>query len=95
VIVRASLDTAARRLYLAVKDTGAGADAQTLQHHRGIGLANVERRLRAHFDERATLKIETAKGRGLTVELSIPLQQAELDLVATEAFAVQQTGRSR
>lgn len=96
VVVQARLDATAKTLHLSVKDTGAGADPQQIRWGQGpgIGLANVERRLRVHFDDRAEMKLQTAKGQGMTIELIIPLPQTELDQVATEAFAVSQARSS-
>ncbi len=92
VTVSARLDAAAKYLHLFVKDTGAGADlkrvpASNRQQGQGIGLTNVERRLHVHFDERAAMQRQSAPGQGMTVELKLPLLQAELDKIATEAFA--------
>ncbi len=90
VIVTARLEAATKHLCLIVKDTGAGADLhrmRTSSNGNGIGLANVERRLRVHFDERATLQMQTAPGQGMTVEVKLPLQQTELNKLAVEAFA--------
>jgi Histidine kinase len=93
ITVQARLEAAARTLYLVVKDTGAGADPHQLQLRDGIGLANVERRLRVHFESRATMAIQTAKGAGMTIELMIPMLQTELDQAATKAVAAHQTRR--
>ncbi|MBL8207344.1 MAG: histidine kinase [Blastocatellia bacterium] len=87
VTVQARIDATAKTLYLAVKDTGAGTDPQQLRLGYGIGLANVERRLRVHYDDRAIMKTQTAKGQGMTVELEIPLEQIERSEVATKAVA--------
>lgn len=81
VIVRAWVEPALQTLHLVVQDTGAGANPSQLQPHlqpgqrQGIGLANVERRLRGHFGERALLHVQTAVGQGLKIELTIPLQE--------------------
>jgi two-component system, LytTR family, sensor kinase len=98
VIVSARLDAATKHLNLIVKDTGAGADQHRMRTNskdNGIGLANVERRLRVHFDERATMCMQTAPGQGMTVELKLPLQLMELDKLAVEAFAASGARRSR
>lgn len=97
VIVTARLDTTTKHLYLTIKDTGAGTDLtrpRTSSNSNGIGLANVERRLRVHFDERATMQIQSAPGQGMTVELKLPLQPMELNNLAVEAFAASGARRS-
>lgn len=97
VRVTARLDATTNHLYLIVKDTGAGTDLNRMpasSNGNGIGLANIERRLRVHFDERATMQLQSAPGQGMTIEITLPLQQAELDKMATEAFAASGAGRS-
>lgn len=64
-------------LCLSVQDTGAGASAAQLAEGRarGIGLANVEQRLRALCGETASFRIESQTGHGATVELRLPLHR--------------------
>jgi len=66
-------------LSLEVRDTGAGATEEQLRQGRcdGIGLANVERRLRCHYGERADLSFVSKPGSGTTVELRVPAHEAE------------------
>jgi signal transduction histidine kinase len=96
VSVQARLDATANRLHLIVKDTGAGADEQQLRSGKsqGIGLTNVERRLRVQFDAQAQMNLTTAKGQGMRIELMIPLLQPEWEQPAPEAFAASQTRRN-
>lgn len=66
-------------LSLAVRDTGVGVTEGQLRQGRrgGIGLANVERRLRCHYGERADLSFVSTPGSGTTVELRLPAHEAE------------------
>lgn len=62
-------------LCITVRDTGAGADeievARGRQH--GVGLANVEQRVKAYCGPEADLVLETMSGGGATATLRIPL----------------------
>lgn len=62
-------------LQIWVRDTGAGASEQSLEYgrRRGVGLQNVERRLKCHYGERASFSIHSAPGVGTTVEISLPV----------------------
>jgi two-component system LytT family sensor kinase len=73
-------------LQIWVRDTGAGASEITLEHgrKRGVGLANVEQRIRRHFGEAAIFNIRSAPGVGTTVELGLPINLA----VASASAAV-------
>ncbi len=65
-------------LQIWVRDTGAGASEITLEQgrKRGVGLANVEQRIRRHFGEAAIFNIRSAPGVGATVELGLPINLA-------------------
>ena len=60
---------------ITVRDTGLGANEESLiaGRNRGVGLSNVERRLKAHYGDQASFSIRSAPGAGTTVELSLPL----------------------
>ncbi len=92
VSVTARLAADANQLHLQVKDTGAGASPAQLQHgqQQGIGLENVERRLRAHYHAHAQMQIHTAPQQGMTIELVIPLKPAQLTQATQETFAAGQ-----
>jgi len=64
-----------RCLSICVRDTGAGASAEALRRgrERGVGLRNVERRLRGQYGPAASLLIDSAPGTGTLVELRIPI----------------------
>jgi hypothetical protein len=62
-------------LRLTVRDTGVGASDIELARgrKRGVGLSNVEQRLRSHCGAAAALRLTTASGAGATAELLLPL----------------------
>lgn len=64
-------------LSLEVRDTGVGATREQLAQERrqGIGLANVEQRLRGHYGGEAALRMVSEPGVGTTVELRMPVQE--------------------
>lgn len=65
------------RLCLEVRDTGVGATDEDLRLGRrdGIGLANVENRLRCHYGVRASVQIVTEPEVGTTVTVSLPMNE--------------------
>jgi LytS/YehU family sensor histidine kinase len=62
-------------LRITVRDSGLGANEETLVagRNRGVGLSNVERRLKAHYGDKASFSICSAPGSGTTVEMSLPV----------------------
>jgi two-component system LytT family sensor kinase len=64
-------------LRISVSDTGLGAseDALIAGRARGVGLSNVERRLKAHYGDQASFSIRSAPGAGTVVELNLPANQ--------------------
>jgi LytS/YehU family sensor histidine kinase len=66
-----------------VRDTGVGASERELAHRRagGIGLHNVEQRVKRHYGDTATFGISSASGVGTTVELGLPVNLAPEKLV--------------
>jgi two-component system LytT family sensor kinase len=66
-------------LRISVTDTGLGASAMTLAHgrKRGVGLANIERRLHCHYGGEATLTIESVPGSGTVAAICIPILAAD------------------
>jgi signal transduction histidine kinase len=78
VAVRAWLDespSAGALLLIVVEDSGRGASdvAVSLGRQRGVGLSNIEQRLRAHYAERASLQVDSVPESGTTVRLSLPV----------------------
>jgi two-component system, LytTR family, sensor kinase len=67
--------TGGETLRITVRDTGLGANEQSLiaGRARGVGLSNVERRLKAHYGDQASFSIRSDPGEGTTVELSLPV----------------------
>jgi len=66
------------KLQIWVRDTGAGCSDAALEQgrKRGVGLTNVEQRIRRHFGEAGRFNIRSAPGVGTTVELGLPIQVA-------------------
>ena len=83
VVVLARLVNGGEQLQLRVSDTGQGASEQALAHGRnqGVGLANVEQRLKRHFGVAATFSVRSAPGVGTTVELTLPVNAAQNNVV--------------
>jgi two-component system LytT family sensor kinase len=79
-------------LQISVRDTGLGASEQALSQGRkqGFGLSTVERRLSAHYGDRASFQISSAPGAGTLVELSLPINSTR-----TAAGAPAEIARSR
>lgn len=63
----------ADRLEVSVGDDGPGADPAAVATAPGVGLTIVRRRLALLHDDRASLVITTAPGRGFTAALSLPV----------------------
>jgi sensor histidine kinase YesM len=68
-----------------VRDSGLGANEEALVagRNRGVGLSNVERRLKAHYGDQASFSICSAPGSGTTVELSLPVNLTRATAVAS------------
>jgi two-component system, LytTR family, sensor kinase len=71
----------AEMLHISVRDTGAGMTDKKVG--RGVGLANVERRLKCHYGDEAALKITSAAGVGTEVEVSLPIRIDTIDTNGT------------
>jgi two-component sensor histidine kinase len=73
-------------LVLVVHDTGAGVTERELRagRDRGVGLGNIERRLACQYGAAAGLSIESATGKGTTVEIRIPAEFRATELVPLE-----------
>lgn len=81
-------------LCIEIRDTGVGASDGALQAGRrqGIGLANVEHRLRCLYGARAALSVASEPGAGTTVEVRLPAADA---LVGPLAAPVPAASRGR
>ena len=60
------------RLSVMVKDDGVGADAKEMASSNGIGLSLVQKRLALRFADQARMSIDTSRGNGTTVTLTLP-----------------------
>ncbi|HUK89689.1 MAG TPA: histidine kinase [Blastocatellia bacterium] len=62
-------------LYVSVRDTGAGTDEKrrAIGRANGVGLANIEDRLRCHYGDAAALSIHGQLGLGTEVEIRLPV----------------------
>jgi two-component system LytT family sensor kinase len=76
-----------------VRDTGAGASEKELARGRtrGIGLRNVEQRIKRHYSDAATFDIRSASGVGTTVELGLPVRGANASVNEATAQDLPQT----
>ncbi len=77
VSIRAELQHG-RTLSVFIDDTGLGASREELARGRalGVGISNVERRLRGYYGDQASVAITSASGHGTSVEIRIPLASA-------------------
>ncbi len=71
-------------LLISVRDTGLGASREALAagRNRGVGLSNVERRLKVHYGDQASFKINSAPGVGTLVELALPVNSARATAIS-------------
>lgn len=67
-------------LHLTVTDTGVGASADRFCNGReaGVGLANLEGRLRLHYGEAGRLRVRNKPGKGTVAEATIPVWEEDL-----------------
>ena len=72
----------ARQLTVTIRDTGAGVSEEQLRRRReeGVGLRNVERRLQGQYGSAASLSIDSAPGRGTTVEVRLPVTSSSSEM---------------
>jgi hypothetical protein len=85
VQISAKLENANGEIFLklAVTDSGAGAKETEILEARetGLGLNNIEQRLRSYYGKKASLKIKSKAGKGTTAEIKFPVS-SELRLQA-------------
>lgn len=74
---------ASPRLCLAVRDTGVGASPWELARRQGVGINNIEQRVKNYFGEAAQLTIHSAENLGTVVELRFPVPLAEVGETAS------------
>jgi two-component system LytT family sensor kinase len=72
-----------------VRDSGAGASAETLRRGRaaGVGLNNVERRLACQYGEAAAVTVQSVRGAGTTVEIRFPAEYKALELAGSRTLS--------
>ena len=75
---------AGEEILVTVEDDGIGMTPEQLNHlkeelpdlekegHTGIGLRNVDRRIRLHYGEQYRIRIESVYGEGTSIHLRIP-----------------------
>ncbi|MGC2238843.1 MAG: ATP-binding protein, partial [Pyrinomonadaceae bacterium] len=73
-------------LTLSVFDSGAGVSERELSETResGLGLNNIEQRLRSYYGKTSNLKIESKKGKGTTAEIKFPISDVSLFTAETQ-----------
>jgi two-component system LytT family sensor kinase len=84
VCIRARIETTSEEgatgdmLHITVSDTGMGASEIDLARgrRRGLGLSNIEERLRWYAGQKASLRINSTVGTGTVVEISLPISTA-------------------
>jgi hypothetical protein len=84
VCIRARIETTSEEgatehvLHITVSDTGMGASEIDLARgrRRGLGLSNIEERLRWYVGQKASLRINSTVGTGTVVEISLPISTA-------------------
>jgi two-component system, LytTR family, sensor kinase len=64
----------AEQIKIVVQDTGQGVSEFDLARGRkkGVGLANIERRLKCHYADEAILKVKSELNKGTTITVSLP-----------------------
>jgi signal transduction histidine kinase len=69
-----SMDARPRVLVIEVSDSGIGVSEAALHlgRSRGLGLANIEKRLKAHYGDEATLSLVSRVDEGTCVTLRVP-----------------------
>jgi len=68
------------KLIFKIKDNGVGFDMKLLEHSSGIGIKNVNERIRLTFGDEYGQKIESYVGKGTTVTITLPIIKDREDL---------------
>jgi len=80
ISLSARLENENNRVFLLLKvgDSGAGAASDELLQNRikGVGLNNIEQRLRSYYGSSAVLKIKSEAGKGTTAEIKFPVSES-------------------
>jgi LytS/YehU family sensor histidine kinase len=74
-------------LCISVCDTGVGASEIELAHgrKRGVGINNIEQRLKSYFGPRASLVVNSVPGAGTTVKAWLPVSLTEVSTLKSAA----------
>ncbi len=86
--ISARLEAEENLLRITVQDSGVGISESLLaqRRQRGVGLSNVEQRLKSRWGEAASLTISSAPGQGTKVELKLPVS-TQGEVMGAAAFA--------
>lgn len=74
---RQRIDGDSSLLEITVTDTGDGSRLDTIDPDAGVGLKNIEGRLRTYYGERAVLSVRHVAGSGTNATIVLPLVGAE------------------
>lgn len=89
-VSRSRQGSSLRLLCLEIVDTGAGASEEVLRRgrERGIGLSNVENRLRCLYGAWASLRIVSTPGVGTTVTVRFPVDEPAVPSASSASVTV-------
>ncbi|WP_300524482.1 PocR ligand-binding domain-containing protein [Aminiphilus sp.] len=74
--VRISCWVDKKHLVVEVTDNGVGCTPSSIEE--GVGLENVQERLKLHYGEIARLRVESAPGKGTSVRIALPAREGVL-----------------
>jgi two-component system, LytTR family, sensor kinase len=77
IVVSAAMDDASGEVWIAVRNSGAPFQGRTPSTEGGVGLLNVERRLRAHYGAAARVCLSQSPGGETIAELRVPRSEAD------------------
>ncbi len=82
------------KLCISIRDTGAGVSrfAFAQGRQRGVGLANVERRLECFYGQSASLDFQSTPGEGTVVEVIMPIDVQIEALTETQTHSAKVAG---
>ncbi len=82
-VIRITLSKVTERLRFQVMDDGVGMDIKVDSERKfsGLGIENVNERLKMNFGPESALKIESEPGVGTRVEFHLPLMSGESDVM--------------
>jgi sensor histidine kinase YesM len=85
VTLKAALETVKTDVFLRliVSDTGSGLEINQLK--KGVGLNNIEQRLRSYYGNSGKLQIESQSRKGTQAEIKFPVSAQSLQMAETRA----------